>query len=150
MRLIDLLEEQDIVLNAPISSKKRLFEEVARKLERKNGEARAIYDSLIQREKRGNTSLGNGVAIPHGQVLDSKEARISLFRLKKGIDYEAPDNIDVDMVIAMAFPRHGQAEHEKMLQDAARMLRNHRTHRDLKQAQSAEDILRVLARSTQG
>jgi len=148
MRLIDLLEEQDIVLNAPISSKKRLFEEIARKLGKKHGEARAIYDSFIQREKRGNTSLGNGVAIPHGQALDSSDTRVALFRLKKGVDYESPDNIDVDTVIAMAFPRHSDPEHEKILQDAARMLRNHRTHRELKNAGTAEEVLAILSQST--
>ncbi len=148
MRLIDLLEEKDIVLNAPISSKKRLFEEIARKLGNKDSEQRAIYDSLIQREKRGNTSLGNGVAIPHGQSLAGNQTRVALFRLKKGIDYEAPDNLDVDLVIAAAFPQQADAEHEKILQDAARMLRNHRTYRQLKASDNAEGVLNILAQST--
>ncbi len=148
MRLIDLLEGQDIVLDAPISSKKRLFEEIARKLGGQAGEARAIYDSLIQREKRGNTSLGNGVAIPHGQALGSPDTRVAMFRLRKGIDYESPDNIDVDTIIAMAFPRTGGAEHEEILQDAARMLRNHRIYRGLKNAKNSDEVLAILSNST--
>ncbi len=148
MRLIDLLEEQNVVLGALVSSKKRLFEDLARILGHGTGETRAIYDSFIQREKCGNTSLGSGVAIPHGQALAEGDPRVALFRLRKGIDYESPDNRDVDLVIATAFPHQADNEHERILQDAARILRDHRTYRQLKQARSVEEIMNILAHSS--
>ena len=85
MKFIDYIESHEIELNFPFQSKKRLFEQLALKMGSSGKQSRAIYDSLVRREKIGVTSLGNGVALPHGQCLDEKEVKIHIIVLKNHI-----------------------------------------------------------------
>ena len=109
--MIDYIEPHEIELNYPFQSKKRLFEQLANKIGSNDKETRAIYDSLVKREKIGVTSLGNGVAMPHGQCLDEKEVKIHILVLNKPINYESIDGSSVQLIICIAFPKKAENSH---------------------------------------
>ena len=79
MKFTTLLSPDDIRQGVAFSSKKRLFESIAafvvEKLHCENGE-QACFECLFEREKLGNSGLGNGVAMPKAK-LDRKSTRLN-------------------------------------------------------------------------
>lgn len=125
MKFIDLLEEENILLNYHFISKKRLFEQVGQLLGQSRSQGLFIYHSLLDREKLGNTSLGTGVALPHGRCLESDEIRACLIKLSHPADYEAVDNQMVQIVVGLVFPLEVKPEHRRFLKETARLFRQH-------------------------
>ncbi|MGO8077445.1 PTS sugar transporter subunit IIA, partial [Rhizobium leguminosarum] len=65
MKITELLSPENIRQGVSFSSKKRLFESIAHFVEEKlhcdKGE-QACFESLFEREKLGNSGIGNGIA----------------------------------------------------------------------------------------
>lgn len=144
MKFIDYIEPNIIDLNIPFSSKKRLFEQLATKMGEDNKEIRAIYDSLVAREKIGTTSLGNGVAIPHGKCLDEKEVRIRIFVLNKPANYESVDDTLVQLIVCVIFPQQTDESHDKLLKHIGSLFKKHRVYRELMAAKSKKNIKKII------
>ena len=67
-RLAAILPATQVLVDVEATSKKRAFEEAGLLFEQLHNFSRAIItDSLFARERLGSTSLGHGVAIPHGR-----------------------------------------------------------------------------------
>lgn len=148
MKFIDYIEPHIIDLNFPFRSKKRLFEQLALKLGENPKEVRVIYDSLVQREKIGVTSLGNGVAIPHGKCLDDKEIRIRIMVLNKPVNYESVDDIKVQLIICIIFPKNTDDSHHHMLKHIGDFFKKHRIYRQLIGAESAKQIKKIILKES--
>ena len=94
-RLASILPAEQVVVHVDASSKKRAFEEVGLLFEELHHLNRAlITDSLFARERLGSTSLGHGVAIPHGRIKGLKAPLAALFQLEHPIGFDAPDDAD--------------------------------------------------------
>lgn len=74
-----------------------------------------IFNCLVNREKLGSTGLGNGIAIPHGRLKDSKKPVAAFMQLKKGIDYDTEDNMPVDILFALLVPEDFTKEYLNIL-----------------------------------
>ena len=150
MKFIDLLEQDQVVLNAPFISKKRLFEFVANKMADESCSQMPIYQSFVDREKLGNTSLGNGVAIPHGKcLLHTEEVLIKLIRLSKVSDYESTDGNSVGFIVAMAFPVHVRDIHKQIMKEAVQIFKQHRLYKGLLQAESRKEVIDLILETHQ-
>ena len=91
-RLAAILPAPQVLVDVEATSKKRAFEEAGLLFEQLHNLNRAtITDSLFARERLGSTSLGHGVAIPHGRIKGLKSPMAALFRLAKPIVFDAPD-----------------------------------------------------------
>ncbi|WP_395376080.1 PTS sugar transporter subunit IIA [Marinicella sp. W31] len=141
MKLIDLLDQDDITLNVPFTSKKRLFELLADKLGDDDKMSMAIYNALVQREKLGNTSLGNGIAFPHGKCLADREIRIHLVKLKQEVNFENVDEVSVGVVVAAVFPKQTNKSHQEIMNDAVAFFRQHRLYKLILDATSKTQVL---------
>ena len=141
MKLIDLLDQDDITLNVPFTSKKRLFEFLADKLADDEKMSMNIYNALVQREKLGNTSLGNGIAFPHGKCLDEQEIRIHLVKLKHEVDFENVDDVPVGAVVAAIFPKSTNKSHQAMMHDAVMFFKQHKLYKLISEAGNKGQVL---------
>ena len=144
MKFIDYLEPSDIDLNVPYQSKKRLFEQLAIKIGENDKESRAIYNALVRREKVGVTSLGNGVALPHGQCLEEKEIRIRIVRLNQPVNYESVDGIKVQLIVCIIFPKKTDESHELFLKQAGELFKKHRVFREIINCETAKEVYQIL------
>ncbi len=117
-----LLGSNDIVVALDATSKKRLFEEVARHFEKQFGIAKdVVFDALVAREKMGSTGLGLGIAIPHGRIKGLKEARGAFFRLTTPVPFDAPDGQPVNLVFVLLVPEAASERHLQLLSELAQM-----------------------------
>jgi PTS system nitrogen regulatory IIA component len=117
-----LLPPANVLLDLPVSSKKRLFEQVGLLFENNHGIARSlVFDSLFARERLGSTGLGQGVAIPHGRIKGLKDALGAFVRLGQPIPFDAPDGKPVNLLFVLLVPEQATEKHLQILSELAQM-----------------------------
>ncbi len=93
MSVSKMLPPEHILVGVDWQSKKRAFEQVSIIFENSAGIARdKVFSALMQRERLGSTSIGNGGAIPHGCLEGAKEPLCALVVLSKPIQYGIGDD----------------------------------------------------------
>ncbi len=108
-----------------VNSKKQLLQEVA-VIAARGGDLneREVFDALLQRERLGSTGIGSGIAIPHSRFPGLKRLFGVFVRIERPIDYEAVDDMAVDLVFALLAPEGAGADHLQGLARIARLLRS--------------------------
>ncbi len=90
-----------------VNGKKQALQELSDKAAEVYGlPAREIFDAWIQREKLNSTGLGDGIAIPHGKLLNAPRIFGIFARLERGIDFESLDGQPVDLLFALIAPEN--------------------------------------------
>ncbi|MDN2566478.1 PTS IIA-like nitrogen regulatory protein PtsN [Aquibium sp. A9E412] len=125
MDLSDLIEVSAVMPALKANSKKQLLQLLAEKAAALTGlPEREIFDTILQRERLGSTGVGNGIAIPHGKLPGITEIRGVFARLETPVDFDALDDLPVDLVFLLLAPEGAGADHLKALSRIARVLRN--------------------------
>lgn len=147
MQLVDVLAPERIAIDISVSSKKSLLEKAAELLAASgdSAAAREIFDSLCQRERLGSTGLGHGVAIPHGRVDGQVEVAGAMLRLKRPIDFDAPDQEKVDLFFALAVPGQCTDTHLRLLAEMAERLGRDAQRDALRTIDDPDELLRLLS-----
>lgn len=121
-RIASLLPERNILLNVDATTKKALFEQIARLFETHEHLSRpAVFDSLAARERLGSTGLGQAIAIPHGRIKGLKYALGAFVRPQQPIPFDAPDGRPVAQVFVLLVPEQATEEHLQLLSELAQM-----------------------------
>ena len=140
-RLAAILPATQVLGDVKATSKKRAFEEAGLLFEQLHNFSRAIItDSLFARERLGSTSLGHGVAIPHGRVKGLKSPMAALFRLAKPIVFDAPDEQPVGLLIFLLVPEDATQKHLEILAEIAEMLSDQDLRTRLMNTHDAADL----------
>jgi len=139
MKITDLLTRERIQCCTDIGSKKRLFERLGELLAGDSGvlSPNEIFDALINREKLGSTGLGKGVAIPHGRIAALEKPLCAIIKLAEPVDFDAADNLPVDLVFALLVPEDSTEEHLQVLSTIAEVFSNSTICAALRQCESA-------------
>ena len=144
-RLAPILPLSNIVLDVEITSKKRAFEELGLLFENHQGLQRvAVTDSLFARERLGSTSLGHGVAIPHGRVKGLKTPMAALFRLARPIVFDSPDDQPVSLLIFLLVPEAATQKHLEILSEIAEMLSDQDLRQSMMQTSDAAALHQMV------
>jgi PTS system nitrogen regulatory IIA component len=146
MDIKDLINDERILCDSEVASKKRIIEVLSELLAKGQADltARPIFDSLIGRERLGSTGLGHGVALPHGRFHLSQQAVGAFVKLKKGVDFDAIDRQPVDLVFGLLVPDHYTDEHLKILACLAEMFSDQGFCRRLREADSDRALFELL------
>jgi nitrogen PTS system EIIA component len=144
----DILTPGAVVAGLSVSSKKTLFQQIAALAERNGAvDSKLVIERLTERERLGSTGFGGGVAIPHGKI-DGLEGVVGVFaRLEKPIDFQAIDDMPVDIVFMLLSPPDAGAEHLKALARVSRALRDRPFLAKLRGAGSDDALYALLASS---
>ncbi len=102
---IPLLDPERIKFIKKIESKKRVFDALTNLLTKGQKEVtkNQVFDALIAREKLGNTSIGNGIAVPKTH-LPITNPRAAILVIKKGLKLGAADKQEVTLFLAIIIP----------------------------------------------
>ena len=123
MPLLDFLDPRAVLPALRVNGKKQALHELSAQAARLTGlEERAIYETLLQRERLGSTGV-EGVAIPHGKLAKLGRLFGLLARLDRPIDFESLDGQPVDVLFLLLAPEGAGADHLKALARVARVLR---------------------------
>src|ERR1044072_1498024 len=125
MATTDLVSPNTIIPAMKVNGKKQAVQEIAAKAASLTGQnEKAILEILLQREKLGSTGVGNGVAIPHGQLPKLGNVFGLLARRERPVDFVALDRLTVDLILLWIAPEGAGADHLKALARVARLLRD--------------------------
>ena len=121
--LDDILSPARTVCHARGSSKKKLFDTIAGIIgeDQLSLPAEEIFSQLIAREKLGSTGLGQGIAIPHCRVGNCTHPLGTLVTLSEPIDFDAPDDVPVDLLFVLLVPEEAHQQHLDILAGIARL-----------------------------
>lgn len=128
------------------ANKKALFQQLAIAMARKTGlAAKDIVASLNEREKLGSTGFGGGVAIPHGKIAGLEHVVGYFARLTAPVEFQAVDELPVDLVFLLLSPPDAGADHLKALAGVSRLLRDRNLAAKLRGARSKDAIYALIA-----
>ena len=138
----DFLDDARVVIDLEVSSRKRLFERMAKLVSAPDDAADldTVLSTLTQREKLGCTGIGNGIALPHGRIEGFAEPVIAVARLKHAIDYDAPDGVPVWLAVCLLVPAQANETHLRLLAALAARFKSAGFSERLKQSRSAAEL----------
>jgi PTS system nitrogen regulatory IIA component len=144
----DLVTPETILAGVTAPTKKALFQQFGTVAAATFGlDAKAVADTLGDREKLGSTGFGGGIAIPHGRI-SGIDRVVGLFaKLDSPLDFAAIDDLPVDLVFMLLSPPIAGAEHLKALARVSRALRDRSFAAKLRGAGSPDALVALL---TQG
>ncbi len=103
-----------------------------------------VQVALEEREERGTTGLGRGVAIPHAKIDGLRKHAALVARSGDGIDFRAIDGEPVHVFVLLVSPLARDDEHLQALRWVSRVVRDPDFSSFIRQARSAGEILEVL------
>jgi len=122
--LSDLLLPGTVLERLPVANKKALFQQLAAVAASAYGlDAAMIVERLSAREKLGSTGFGAGVAVPHAKLPGLSHVVGVFAKLAQPIDFQAVDDLSVDIVFLLLSPVDAGAVHLRALARVSRRLR---------------------------
>lgn len=144
--LSDMLTPGAVEAALAVTNKKSLFQQLGQISEREFGiEQRLVVERLSERERLGSTGFGGGVAIPHGKILGLEQVVGVFVRLVEPIDFQAIDDMPVDLIFMLLSPPDAGADHLKALARVSRKLRDRLFVAKLRGASSTDALYALLA-----
>ena len=143
-----LLSNDAIYLNQTLTSQAAVFDFLAKQAVTLGvaTDAGPVLASLQERESLGTTGMMDGFAIPHAKDASIKEAKVLILKLTSGIDWQSMDGQAIDFIFCLMIPDSQAATtHLKVLSQLARLLMRQPVKQALKEAQSPQAILQILA-----
>lgn len=94
---MSFIDKESIFLENECSSKDELFDFLTKNMIElePSYDAEVIKEGLYDREKDGNTVIADMIAMPHARLESIKNFKIMLVSLKKSIEYNSDENVDL-------------------------------------------------------
>lgn len=125
MDLSAILKPGALKVIGQLSSKKRLFQEIAELAGAVYGvESAHAFDGLQERESLGATGVGHGIALPHARIEDLTDIIGVFVRLERPMDFDSVDRQPVDLIFALFAPKEAGVDHLKALALVSRTMRD--------------------------
>lgn len=114
MRIVDLLKKDSIQLNALPKSKNEAIDMLV-ELQVKGGnivDKEEYKKGILERENKGSTAVGEGIAIPHAKSEAVKAPSLAAMTVLEGVDYESLDDEPSNLLFMIAAPNDGDVHLE--------------------------------------
>ena len=146
MKLVDFLCPEAISVDIKSQGKKEALEELCQMLSaaRKLPDPKQMVQTLMERESLGSTGIGQGVAIPHAKTGAVKEQVAALGISRRGVVFEALDGEPVHILFLLIAPNDAAGNHLKALAKISRLLKDKFFRQALRDAKSAEEIIKII------
>ena len=145
--LTGLLTVDRVLYDIPISSKKRLLEELALLLSKDNMSLNkdTVFRILTERERLGSTGIGGGIALPHGRLNGISQCVAAVIRIRDPLDFDSLDEQPVYLAIALLVPADASKQHLQVLASLARLFSETKHRQRILKAQDAKALYEMLA-----
>lgn len=125
MDLKNILDIQLIDLELNVSNKDTAIHDLCQKLYtyKKINDLEEFKKAVYEREKIGETGMGNHIAIPHGLSQSVLIPSVAIAKTTTPIEWESLDNLPVNLIFLLAVPTNkAQQIHLQMLAQLAAIL----------------------------
>ena len=144
--LDQILALERVRSNVPSGSRKRTLQALGEILADADPDlsSQAVFDQLLARERLGSTGLGEGCALPHARVPGLGRTLAAFLRLRKGVDFDAPDHQPVDLVFGLLVPEESTEEHLEILASIARVFSDESVRSSIRSVEEPSRMREIL------
>lgn len=141
-----LFEVDLIFFKASVKGKDELLRLMVSKLVEKGDVNSKYLESVFDREKATTTSIGHGIAIPHGNMMEVNESRIAVAILDRPIEW-AGDMVDVVFLLAVKMTSQYEIRRTKQFyKDFLLLTENEKNMESLKKLNSPLEVYQYFIR----
>lgn len=146
MRIIDLLDERSIMLDADVKTKQETLDTAVElmvesgKINNKEKYLKGVY----AREEEGTTGIGEGIAIPHCKSDAVSKPGLAAMVIPDGVDFDALDGEPVQLLFLIAAPDTEDNVHLDVLSKLSVLLMDEDFTANLKKAKSVKEFLQII------
>lgn len=148
MRMLQLVHDGAIVARLKSTQRDDVIAELVDALVASGAAGASLRDTLIksvlERERRGSTGFGRGVAVPHVKHKSVRGMAAAIGLSDKGVDFNSLDKQPVYSVFLLLSPEDRPEEHLQAMEVIFKNLSKDTFRRFLRQAQTAEDVKALL------
>ena len=145
-QLIQCLTPKAVSAALIAPNKRSLFQQLSSIAAKAHGvDQHLVFDRLMERERLGSTGFGSGIAIPHGKIEGLTGVIGVCVSLKQAVDFEAIDDLPIDLVFMLLSPVDGGADHLKALASVSRVMRDKRFVAKLRGAASNDALFALFS-----
>lgn len=153
IKMTDIVPQGAIVHQVRSATREEVVVELIDALIAAGGADAAIRDDLVKRvldrEKKGSTGFGRGVAVPHVKHPSVKRMVAAIGLSSRGIDFASLDRQPVFSVVLLMSPEGKPEEHLQAMEIIFKNLSKETFRRFLRQAQSVDDVRGLLEEADQ-
>ena len=148
MKLADFIEIQALVPQLKADDRDAAIHELIDALIEAGAVDKALRDDLVKlitdREKKGSTGFGKGVAVPHVKHKKIERMVATIGVSPTGVDFNALDKAAVYSVVLLLSPEDRPDEHLQAMENIFRNLQNDTFRKFLRQATTTQDIEELI------
>lgn len=147
MKIVQILQTEDIIPSLSAATKDGVLEELALKLVERHPDlnGKELLHILQERERLGSTGIGDGIAVPHGKVKRMEGLALVFGRSQAGVEFHAIDGRPVHLFFLLAAPEEAVGVHLKMLARISRILKDPSVRKRLVEAPDAAAIYAIIS-----
>ena len=148
MRMMQLVAEGAIVPRLKSTQRDEVIGELVDALVTANVTTAKLRDDLVrsvlERERRGSTGFGRGVAVPHVKHKSVKQMAAAVGLSERGVEFNALDKQPVYSVFLLLSPEDRPEEHLQAMEVIFKNLSKDTFRRFLRQATSEQEVRTLL------
>lgn len=150
MQLSEILTSNCTSCDVAVTSKKRILEKICQlaALQITDIDQDELLASLLDREKMGSTGIGNGIAIPHGRLANANKVVAVLVTTEQAINFDAIDNRNVDIFIALFVPENSCEEHLNTLQNIAKLFSDKQVIKQVRKCNDDQALYNLIQQAS--
>lgn len=143
MRIRDLLDPRAVELTYAPVSKEDAISHIVDKLATTGclDDAERFKLAVLDRERKGSTGLGEGIAIPHAKSAGCARPGLAAMVVKEGVAFESIDGQPVHLIFLIASPHQASDAHLDVLARLSSLLIDEQFRKELMNASSVEEFL---------
>ena len=146
MKIIDLLDDKSIRLNAEVHSKKEALDTLVDLMDAsgKLNDIDTYRKGVYAREEEGSTGIGEGIAIPHCKSAAVNQAGLAAMVAPKGVEFDSLDGEPANLFFLIAAPDTADNVHLDVLSHLSVLLMDSDFTGKLREAETVEEFKKVI------
>ncbi len=147
MLLSEYITPESIKINLEAEDKEEVFEELIDLMVNTYNipDREPLLEAIRDRETKGTTGIGGGIAIPHAKSGIIERSYVVLGISGIGIDYQAKDDEPVNVVFMMVTQESNPNEHLQILQKIAKLSKSDDITQKFIDCGSAKEVHKLIA-----
>ncbi|WP_026654434.1 PTS fructose transporter subunit IIABC [Butyrivibrio sp. AE3003] len=146
MRITEFIDPRGIKLQVKLSDQNEAIDQLIALHESVGNlkDVAGFKKAILERESKGSTAIGNGIAVPHGKSASVNKAGLVAITCPKGVDYKALDGKPSNLLFMIAAPENGADTHLEVLAKLMGMLMDTEFCKKLVDAKSVDEFLKLI------
>jgi mannitol/fructose-specific phosphotransferase system IIA component (Ntr-type) len=146
MQISELLRQDHVKVNLESEDKESAIAEVLELLVASGDvtDRDGAYHALLEREGKGTTGIGDGVAVPHAKHTSITHLCLALGLSLRGVEFDAIDGEPACIIFLLLAEPNNPGPHVQALAQVARLCQTAGFCRRLRECRSDKEVLKLI------